>query len=94
MRRRGRRDMAGQIRRRRHHRPAERAQDLPRHRVGGHPDRDGIEPGGGEVGDRAIPRLRQHQRQRPRPECLGQRKRGGVETGDSPGRREIADMGD
>ena len=56
MRGRGRRDMARQIGRWRHHRPAEGAQDGPRDRVGGNPDRDGIEPGGGEIGDRAIAR--------------------------------------
>ena len=72
---RGRRDVARQIGRRRHHRPAERAQDVPRHRMRGHPDRDGIEPGGGEIGHRAVSGLRQHQRQRPRPERLGQRGR-------------------
>ena len=51
---RGRRDMAGEIGRRRHHRAAERAQDLARHRMRGNPDRDGVEAGGGEIGDRAV----------------------------------------
>ena len=92
--RRGRRDMARQIGRWRHHRPAEGAQDGQRHRVGGNPDRDGVEPGGGELGDRAIRRFRQHQRQRPRPERLGERGRLGIKTGNPPGGREIADMGD
>ena len=38
--------------------------------------------------------FRQHQRQRPRPERLGQPQRGGVEPADLPGGGEIADMGD
>ena len=70
VRRRGRRDVAGPIRRRRHHRPAERRQQVLRHRMVGHPQRDAVEPGGGEVGDRAAGSLRHHQRQRSRPECL------------------------
>ena len=75
MRRRGRRDVARQIGRRRHHRSAERAQDRPRHRMRGHPDRDGIETCGGEIGNRAVLGFGQHQRQRPRPERFGQRDR-------------------
>ena len=61
---------AGKIGRRRHHRPAEGAQDLPRHRMGGNPQRHGVEAGGGKFGHRAAGRLRQHQRQRSRPERL------------------------
>ena len=89
-----RRDVARQIGRRRHHRPAERAQDRPRHRVGGNPDRDGIKPGGGEIGHSAVACFRQHQRQRARPERLGQRDRGRVEVGNPLPGPEIADMGD
>ena len=70
---RGRRDVAGEIGRRRHHRAAEGAQDVARDRVRGNPDRDGVEAGGGEIGHRAVWRLGQHQRQRARPERLGQR---------------------
>ena len=92
--RRGRRDMAREIGRRRHHRAAEHAQDVARHRVRRYPDRDRVEAGGGEVGHRAIRRLRQHQRQRARPECLGQRGRSGVKARDLPRGGEIADMGD
>ena len=66
----------------------------PRHRVGGNPDRDGIEARGGEIGHRAAGRLRQHQRQRPRPERLAPAGRLGVETGDPPRGVEVADMGD
>ena len=94
MRGRGRRDMPGEIGRWRHHRAAEGAQDLARYRVRGNPDRDGVEPGGGKIGHRAAGRLRQHQRQRPRPERL--RKQDGlrVETRDPLRRFEVADMGD
>ena len=83
-----------QIRRRRHHRSAEGAQDLARDRVGGNADRDGVEPGGGEIGHRAVFCFRQHQRQRSRPERLGQRQRGRIEPGDPARGIEIADMGD
>ena len=54
VRRGGRRDMAGAVGRRRHHRPAERAQDAARHRMVGHPHRDAVEAGGGKLGDRAA----------------------------------------
>ena len=74
MRGRGRRDVTREIGRWRHHGAAEGAQDVARHRMGGDPDRDRIETGGGEVGHRAVRRLRQHQRQRARPERLGQRE--------------------
>ena len=60
----------------------------------GYPDRDRVESGGGEVGHRAASRFRQHQRQRARPERLGQRGRRRVETGDPAGGGEVADMGD
>ena len=51
-------------------------------------------PGGGEVGHRAVRRFRQHQRQRARPERLGQRGRSGVKARDLPRGGDIADMGD
>ncbi len=86
--------MARQIRRWRHHRPAERAQNLPRQRVGGKADRDGIEACGGEIGHGAVACLRQHQRQRARPERLGKRHRGRIEAGNLPRRADISDMGD
>ena len=94
MRRRGRRNMARQVGRRRHHRAAERAQDVARDPVGGNPDRDRLQPGGGEIGHRAVCCLRQHQRQRSRPECFGKRGRLRVETGNPPGGLDIPDMGD
>ena len=94
MRGRGRRNVARQIGRRRHHRPAERAQDVARHRMRGNPDRDRLEPGGGEIGHRAVVCLRQHQRQRPRPERFGKRGRLRVEARNPPGGLDIADMGD
>jgi hypothetical protein len=90
----GRRDVAGQVGRRRHHGTAERAQDFPRHRVGGHPDRDGFKPRGGEIGHRAIACLGQDQRQRSRPERPGQRDRLRVEAGDPHRGLDIPDMGD
>ena len=90
----GRRDMAGQIGRRRHHRAAERAQDRARDRMRGNADRDGIEPGGGEIRHRAIGGPGQHQGQRARPERFGQRSRRRIEAADLPGGGEIADMGD
>ena len=90
----GRRNVAREVRRRRHDRAAERPQDLPRHGVGRDPDRDGVEAGGGEIGHGAIRCFRQHQRQRAGPERLGQRQRGRVEAGDLPCGGDIADMGD
>ena len=69
---RGRRDMAGAVGRRRHHRPAETGEELPRHRMIGHAHCDGIEPGRRQIGHCATWRFAQHQRQRPRPEGLRQ----------------------
>ena len=89
-----RRDMTRQIGRWRHHRPAERAQDGPRQRMRGNPDRDGIEPGGGKIGHVAFPGFWQHQRQRPRPERVRERDRPLVEAGDALGRAAVADVGD
>ncbi len=60
----------------------------------GDPDRDRFEPGGGEIGHRTIFCFGQHQRQRPRPECLGKRDRLLVEAGNPHSRPEIPDMGD
>ena len=91
---RGRRDVTRDVRRWRHHRAAEHTQDLARHRMRGNPDRDRIEPCGGEVGHGASVRLGQHQRQRARPECLGQRGRSGVKARDRLRCGDIADMGD
>ncbi len=94
MRGRCRRDMAGEIGRRRHHGTTERAQDRACDRVRGNADRDGLEAGGREFRHRAIGRPRQHQGQRSRPEGVGEREGGFVETADGAGRSEIADMGD
>ena len=86
--------MARQVRRRCHHRPAEPPQQVARDRVGGNADRDGVEPGGGQIGDRAALGFRQHQRQRARPERLGQPGRLRIEMRQVPGGGEIADMSD
>ena len=64
-------------------------------RVGGHPDRDGVEPGGGEIGDRAIRRFRAapasaDPARTPRPA----RWRWRIKPADSLGGGEVADMGD
>ncbi len=91
---RGRRDVTGEVRRRGDHRAAEQAQDFARHRVGRYPDRDGVEAGGGEIGDRAAVRLGQHQRQRTRPERRRERQRRSVKPGDLPRGGEVPDMGD
>jgi len=53
-------------------RAPEDAQDVARHRMGRYPDRDGVEAGGGEIGDCASVCLGQHQRQRAGPKRLGQ----------------------
>ena len=68
---------------------------VARHRVGGHADRDGLEAGGGEIGHRAAFALGQHQRQRPRPERLRQRRWPCASKRAIRSRRcEIPDMGD
>ena len=85
--RRGRRDVTRQVGRRRHHRAGRRAQDFARDGVGGYPNRDGVEPGGGKIGHGAIRRLGQYQRQRPRPEGLRQRQRASGQNGRSAARR-------
>ena len=61
--------------------------------MSGHPDRDAIETCGGKIGNRAVICLRQHQRQRARPECLCQRDRPRLKAGNKPRSREIPDMG-
>ena len=50
-----------------------------RDRMRRHAHRDGVEAGGGEIGDRAGRGFRQHERQRPRPERGGERVGRGVE---------------
>jgi hypothetical protein len=91
---RGRRDVTRQISRRGCHRAAEQAQDIAGDGVGRYPDRDGVEAGGGEIGDRAAVSLGQYQRQWTRPERFGQGHRGVVKAGDQLGGRDIPDMGD
>ena len=92
--RRGRRDVAGAVRRRRHHRPAEGGEDRARDRMRGHPHRDGVEPRGGKLGDRAVGAPGQHQGQRPRPERRRQPLGGLVEARQRPRRAGIGHMGD
>jgi len=53
----------------------------------------GVQPGGGQSRDRAIQRLRQHQRQRAGPERFGEAARGGIETRDALGGGKVCDMG-
>ena len=87
-------NMAGQVGRGRHHRAAEFVQDVAGHRMGGNADCNGVEAGRGKFGHRAVRSLRQHQRQRARPERVSERKRRGIETGDPVRGFEIADMHD
>ena len=84
-----RRDVAGDICGRRHHRPAKGAQDRFRHRMGGNADRDRVEARGGELRHRTVIRLRHHQRQRPRPERLRKAQGARIEPADPPRGREI-----
>ena len=86
--------MARQVGRRGHDRPGERMKDRLRHRVGGNPQRDGLEPGGGQLRDQAARRLWQDQGQRPRPERVRQPHRIGIEAPDRLRRIEVFDMGD
>ncbi len=89
-----RRDLAGPVRRRRHHRLAERGEDLLGDRMARHPNRDGVEPGGREQADRAVRCLRQDQSQGPRPERAGELQRGVVEHREALGGGEIGHVGD
>ena len=88
----GRRDVTGNIGRRCGHRTAEPAQDVEGDGVGRYPDGDGFEAGGGEIGHRAVLRLRQYQGQRTRPKSVREGHRVGVETGDLPCAADIPDM--
>ncbi len=90
----GRRDVAGAVGRGRDHRLAERRQNGVRHLVIGHAHRDGIETGRRQVAHKAFGGLGQNERQRPRPERLGELQRFGVEAGERLRRLEIDDMGD
>ena len=90
----GRRDVTGTVGRRRHDRPGERRQDFLRHRVLRHAHGDAVEPGRGQCGDTAAARLRQHQRQRPRPERRGEPRRIGVEARQRRRGGTIGDVGD
>ena len=67
---------------------------LARHRMVRHPHRDAVETGGRKVGDRAAVALRQHQRQRSRPERGGKPLGGVVETRQRARRRQIGDVRD
>ena len=89
----GRRDVAGAVGRGRDHRPAEGGEDVARDRMIRHAHRDAVEAGGGEVGDRAVCRLRQHQRQRPRPERRREPLGRGVEARELPRRRQVGAHG-
>ena len=91
---RGRRHLAGSVRRRRNHGLAECGQNLVRHGMARHPHRDGVEPGGRQKPDRAAGRLRQHEGERPGPECLGEAQRGVVEDGKLLGGGRVRHMGD
>ena len=94
VRRRGRRDVAGAIGRRRHDRPAEGGEDFLRHRVMGHAHRDAVEARGRELGDRTAGGLGQHQRQRPWPKRLGKFFGFRIEPSQYPRRRQIGHVGD
>ena len=76
----GRRDVAGAIGGGRDHRLAECSQHGLRHLVVGYAHRDGIEAGRRQVAHPAFGGLGQHERQRPRPERLGELQRLGVEA--------------
>ena len=92
MRGRGRRDVAGEIRRRRHHSSAECAQDVARHGVRWNAYRHCVEARGGEIGHRATLRLRQHQRQRAGPEGFREAQSRRIEARDFSRGCEVADM--
>ena len=70
------------------------ARRVARDRMAGHAHRDAVEAGGRELGDRAAGALRQHQRQRTRPEGGGQPFGGGVEPREPLRGGEIGDVGD
>ncbi len=92
--RRRRRDMAGAVRRRRHHRVAEGREDLAREAMAGDAHGDAVEAGGGELGDRAIFAPRQHQGQRPRPERRRQPLGGLIEVPERPRRGGVGEVRD
>ena len=68
------------------------SEKLLRHVVIGNAHRDGVEARGRELGDGAAGGLRQHQRQRSRPESFGQPRRIGVEARERARRPGIGDM--
>ncbi len=90
----GRRDVAGAIGRRRHHRLAEGGKDFPRDAVAGNPHRDGLEARSRKLRNRAPRRLGQDERQRPRPEHFRKAFRIGIEDRQRPRGRNIGNMRD
>ncbi len=93
MRCRGGRHPAGPIGGGRHHRLAERGQDIAGDRMVRRPHRNGVQPRGGKLSDRTAAKLGQHERQRSRPKDLGQLERLGVELRQTAGRCEIGHVG-
>ena len=93
MRRQGGADMAGTIGRRRGHR-ARLLHQGPRHGMGGHAQRQRIQPGADQQVDGAVGAARQHQRQGARPEGAGQRFRCRMEQAMAAGGVQVRDMDD
>ena len=85
----GRRHMAGAVGRRRHHRPAEGRENIAGDGVVGNAHRDAVETGRRQRGHRAIGRLRKDERQRPRPEGVGEPRRIGIKARQRLRRRAI-----
>ena len=90
-----RRNVAGAVGRGRNDRSAEGGEQCVRDRMRGHAHRDGVEPGQCKIGDAAIRLLRQHERQRSRPERSRQPFGGvGEDAGDAGARIDAGDVGD
>ena len=86
---RGRRHMAGAVCRRRHHRPVERRENIAGDGMIGNAHRDAVETGRRQRRHRAIGGLGKDERQRPRPEGLGEPRRIGIKSRQCLRRRAI-----
>ena len=94
VRRLGRRHMAGAVCRRRHHRSAERRENIAGDGVVGNAHRDAVETGRRQCRHRTIGRLGQDERQRPRPEGVGEPRRIGIKARQRLRRWAIDNSGD
>jgi hypothetical protein len=85
--------MTGAVGRRRHHRSVEGGEQRMGQRMCGYAHGQAVEAGEREIGDGAVGRFGQHQRQWARPKMGRQLLGGSVETAEQPSVLGVGDMG-